>query len=307
MPKLRYENIDGVRALNSALDLLKWRRERLRKKKDLSFQVPQAPNKEIAFLQKNRTENTVTWIGHSTFLIQYNGKNILTDPVWARRLGTDRRLTEPGLKVSDLPPIDLLLISHSHYDHLHLSSIKRLPGSPALYVPAGLEAYFRKKGFASVREFCWWEQQEFSGFKISFVPAQHWTKRTLTDTNQSHWGGWVIEADHSPSIYFAGDSGYFSGFGRIGEQFAIDYALMPIGAYEPEWFMSLQHVNPEQAVQAYLDTRARTFIPMHYGAYRLADDTPREALDRLQAEWSSRQLEEKRLVIPALGETLRIN
>jgi L-ascorbate metabolism protein UlaG (beta-lactamase superfamily) len=305
MKKIRYENTDKSAALATFKDLLQWRKERKGKQKDLSFQVPLVENTEEVFLQSNRTIPTITWIGHSTFLIQLNGLNILTDPVWANRLGTDKRLSPPGLPIGELPPIDVVLISHSHYDHLSYSSIKRLKGNPTFFVPIGLGNWLKRKGFSKTVEFNWWDERQMSGLTIAFVPAQHWAKRTLTDTNHSHWGGWIIQ-DSNQTLYFVGDSGYFEGFRDIGEKYAIDYCLMPIGAYEPEWFMASQHVSPEDAVKAFINTRSKVMIPMHYGAYRLADDTPKEALDRLLAEWEKRKLDGKKLSIMKLGETIKM-
>ncbi len=172
----------------------------------------------------------------------------------------------------------------------------------------------RQLGLSKVHELPWWGKTTVGPLEFHFVPAQHWTRRTLTDTNSSLWGGWVIKrsteysvegAENNDAIYFAGDSGYFQGFRDIGARFpGIRYALMPIGAYEPEWFMGMQHVTPEEAVQAFLDVGAETFIPMHYGAFRLADDTPQEALDRLLAYWRRRELDSSRLKLLKHGETL---
>ena len=140
---------------------------------------------------------------------------------------------------------------------------------------------------------------------VTFVPAQHWTKRSISDTNTSHWGGWVLNdkiADRN--IYFVGDTGYFRGFKEIGERFDLDIILMPIGAYEPEWFMRDSHINPEDAIKAFLELKGKTFIPMHYGTYRLADDTGLEALERLNKEWDRLKLTKEALTVLKLGETL---
>ncbi|MDB5085120.1 MAG: hypothetical protein JWN30_2006 [Bacilli bacterium] len=303
MAKFRYSNLDQVGNQRSLHDLVQWRKERRNKEKDMSYCVPQAEQVELEFLHTNRSKTSITWIGHSTFLIQLAGFTIVTDPVWANRMGLDKRLTAPGIRLSDLPDIDLVLISHGHYDHLNFSTLRKLPGRPLHLVPQGLGRLFLKKGFYDVEEFAWWQYKSVGGLQMTFVPAQHWTKRTLWDTNTSHWGGWVLTS-RQETIYFAGDTGYFAGFQEIGNQFNIDYALMPIGAYEPEWFMSMQHVSPEQAVQAYLDTKARLFIPMHYGTFRLADDTPKDALERLTAEWKRLKLKEEDLKILHLGQTL---
>lgn len=307
MAKRKFTNMDQVPNIASMKDLRAWRKERRSKVKDHSFKVGQADPKEIAYLQNNRTETSITWIGHSTFLLQISGLNILTDPVWANRMGFDRRLTEPGIRIDDLPPIDLVLISHSHYDHLHLSSLRKLASRSSfkVLVPEGLGSWMKRKGFMEAEELSWWGSTQIGDVTFHFVPAQHWTRRTLTNTNETHWGGWVLE-NQEESIYFAGDSGYFRGFKLIGEKYRIDTALMPIGAYEPEWFMGKQHITPEEAVQAYLDAGAARFIPMHYGSFRLADDTAREALDRLQAEWERLQLPKEQLKLLLHGETLRI-
>ncbi|PLR97840.1 MBL fold metallo-hydrolase [Bacillus sp. T33-2] len=303
MPRKIYQNYDNIDNNKTMYDMIKWSRERRAKKKDLSVQIPHSERKEAERLRGNRKDFSITWIGHATFLIQSGGLNILTDPVWAKWMGTQRRLTEPGIAIEDLPDIDIVLISHSHYDHLDFATIKKLKGDITYYVPAGLEQLFARRGYAKVVEADWWDKLDHASLNISFVPAQHWTKRTLTDTNTSHWGGWVIESE-SKTIYFAGDSGYFRGFKEIGEKFEIDYALMPIGAYEPEWFMRTSHINPEDAIKAFTELKATKFIPMHYGAYRLADDTGPEALDRLLKEWERLALDKCALAAMKIGETI---
>lgn len=320
MPKIRYRNLDNIKVDKTFKEIRKWREQRRGKKKDLSFAVP-GVTPRVAYLTDNRLETTITWIGHSTFFIQYAGLNIITDPVWAERLGFDRRLAPPGMKIEEVPPVDLILISHSHYDHMHLASIRRLYGAETkLIVPAGLKGKMVRKGFRNCMEMQWWESVGIGRLNLSFVPAQHWTRRTPFDTDTSHWGGYILEpanpGDHTerggerellpPHLYFAGDSGYFPGFKEIGRRFQIDVALMPIGAYEPEWFMSLQHVNPEEAVQAFLDVGAEMMIPMHYGSFRLADDTAREALDRMEAARALQGIAEERIKVLGNGETLVI-
>ncbi|MBM6617418.1 MBL fold metallo-hydrolase [Bacillus suaedaesalsae] len=303
MGRVRYENMDRIDNKKTFSDMRNWQRERKSKKKDLSVQIPQASQKEVEELRRNRTKPSITWIGHSTFFIQLGGLNILTDPVWAKRMGTQKRLTEPGIEMNHLPEIDVVLISHGHYDHLDFPTIKKLKGSPTFYVPIGLKAAFVRRGYKKVVEGNWWDQFEHEGLRISFVPAQHWTRRTLTDINTSHWGGWIVE-DGNSSVYFVGDTGYFRGFQDIANQYEIDIVLMPIGAYEPEWFMSVSHINPEDSVKAFLELKGKTFIPMHYGAYRLADDTGPEALKRLEKEWKRLQIDQGQLEVLAIGETL---
>ncbi|WP_282034729.1 MBL fold metallo-hydrolase [Metabacillus indicus] len=299
----KYHNLDGIENTKSFSDFRKWMKERKAKKKDLSVSIETAEHTPAGEIRANRSKTSVTWIGHSTFLIQTGGINILTDPVWAERMGMQKRLTQPGLAIQELPEIDAVLISHGHYDHLDFASIRKLKGDPFFYVPEGLGASFSRRGYKNVKEAAWWDVFDKEDVRFTFVPAQHWTRRTLWDTNTSHWGGWVIE-HRGHSIYFAGDSGYFRGFKEIGEKMSVDAVLMPIGAYEPEWFMKVSHINPEDAVTAYLDLNAKgPFVPMHYGAFRLADDTGPEALERLLAEWEKRALDPEKLNIMKIGET----
>ncbi|HEX7056883.1 MAG TPA: MBL fold metallo-hydrolase [Bacilli bacterium] len=288
----------------SLQNLLRWRRERRSKRKDLSYRVPVAKRPEVEFIRANRGTPALTWIGHSSFLIQIGGLNLLVDPVWAKRMGFAKRLSPPGLPLDAMPAADFVLISHSHYDHLDFPTLRKLSGDPTYLVPLGLGELFRRKGFQQVKEFAWWEQMRRTDIAITFVPARHWSRRTLRDLNKSLWGGWVIHSN-GKTIYFVGDSGYHDEFKTIGKRYRIDVVLMPIGAYEPEWFMKNQHVSPEEAVQSYIDLQAEWMVPMHYGAFRLADDTPKEALDRLHQSWAQRGLGPERLKVLAQGETLR--
>lgn len=302
-----------VRIGVSFKDVIRWQRERSNYKKDLSFVVPQSENKVIEFIKTNREDFSITFIGHATFLIQMGGLNILTDPVWANKMGIEKRLASPGIKISDLPDIDIVLISHNHYDHLNFASLFKLKGDPIHLVPEGLGKLFKRKGLHKTTEFLWWNNKVVrDDLEFSFVPAQHWSRRTIWDTNKSLWGGWVIKKSESsiantnaPTVYFVGDSGYFDGFKEIGKNFDINYMLAPIGCYEPEWFRYYQHMTPEEAIKAYCDCASDTLIPMHYDAYRLGVDTPKEALDRLQAGWCDKALETSKMKILKLGETLQ--
>ncbi|MCY9515804.1 MBL fold metallo-hydrolase [Paenibacillus apiarius] len=320
--KRYYVNMDDVTTEKAWKQFRRWRAERKvrLKQKDYSYVVPQA-EPDLDRLGANRTETTITWIGHSTFLLQTGGLNIVTDPVWAESMAMEKRLAPPGIPIDRIPPVDVILISHSHYDHLHLGSIRRLMNpKTVLIVPGGLRSKMVRKGFSQTMEMDWWNDIVLGSVRFTFVPAQHWTRRTLTDMNRSHWGGYVIErlqtekprdlkgrgdnaAAVEDTIYFAGDSGYFRGFELIGSRFDIDVALLPIGAYEPEWFMSPQHITPEEALQVFEDVKAKVMIPMHYGAFKLADDTPKEALDRLEAERRRRNIDRDKVRLLSHGET----
>jgi L-ascorbate metabolism protein UlaG (beta-lactamase superfamily) len=307
MLRRRFGNLDSVGAGKASRDQFdRWREDRLRKlrKKGYNECVPNvAP--DLQFLQHNRCEPSITWIGHSTFLIQMAGLNIVTDPVWARRMAFQKRLAPPGIELSDMPSVDVVLISHAHYDHMHFASLRKLRGPKKMIVPAGLRKKLITRGFLQSQELHWWEDTSFHGVKFTFVPAQHWTRRNPWDMNTSHWGGWVLEIDRGPTIYFAGDSGYFRGFSEIGRKFDIDIALLPIGAYDPEWFMASQHVSPEEALQAFLDVKANYFVPMHYGAFKLSDDTPAEALARLEAARIKQGIPLEKLIMLHHGESMR--
>jgi L-ascorbate metabolism protein UlaG (beta-lactamase superfamily) len=302
--KIRYTNLDNVKKnKQSILNVYKWMKKK--KKMSRSYSIPHHAQINNHLLKENKSKATITWIGHSTFLIQIDNLNIITDPVYAKMMGFRKRLTEPGIPLKDLPPIDVVLISHAHYDHLDFPTVKKIGRGARYLLPVGLKSLFVRKRFQHSLELSWWESTKINGVEFTFVPAQHWTRRTFFDTNTSHWGGWVITgAGHESSVYFAGDSAYFKGFKLIGERFNIDHAILPIGAYDPVQVMRNAHMSPAEAVKSFVDLRANTFIPMHYGTFKLANDTPEEALELLQSEWKKLKLEEDKLRILLLGETL---
>ncbi len=302
----RFNNLDNVDISKTFKDFLLWQQERAKKNKDHSFIVPHCIEKKIDYLRDNKTDTTITWIGHATFLLQCKGLNILTDPVWSNSMGLGKRLTEPGIPINEIPNIDAVVISHNHYDHLDIKTLRNLKNKPILLVPMGLKSMLKRKGFDNVAELSWWSSYKIDSLEFVFTPAQHWSKRTLWDTNKTHWGGWIIkeQGSNTTGIYFVGDSGYFRGFEEIGQKYKVKYMLAPIGAYEPEWFMHVQHTTPEEAVRAFLDVSAEYFIPMHYDSFRLADDTPKEALDRLHNAWKESHIDVTQLKTLALGETI---
>lgn len=298
----RYKNLDELEDKKTIKDMLKWAKERRHKVKDLNTHIPHTSNLMLDQIKKNQTDTTYTWVGHATFLIQIHGLNILTDPVWSNRMGFQKRLTAPGLPIEELPEIHIVVISHGHYDHLDFPTIRALKGDPTFYVPIGLKALFLRKGYRKVIEANWWDHFQHNDISIHFAPAQHWTRRNMFDMNTSHWGGWIFHTEKE-TFYFVGDTGYFRGFKEIGKRFDIDVVFMPIGAYEPEWFMQFSHINPEDAIKAFLELRAKKFVPMHYGAYRLADDVGPEALERLYKEWNRLELPAEQLNVLKIGET----
>ncbi|MFJ8941884.1 MBL fold metallo-hydrolase [Streptomyces sp. NPDC102395] len=229
----------------------------------------------------------VSWAGHASWVVRIGGLTVLTDPVWSRRiLGTPARVTPVGVPWEALPPVDAVVVSHNHYDHLDAPTLRRLPRDTPVFVPAGLGRWFQRRRFTRVTELDWWEAAELSGVRFDFVPAHHWSKRSLTDTCRSLWGGWVLTDRDGQRLYFAGDTGYGHWFSRIGQRYpGIDLALLPIGAYDPRWWLSDVHCDPEEAVRAVQDLGARRMAPMHWGTFVLSAEPVLEPLTRVRAAW----------------------
>ncbi|MFI6455237.1 MBL fold metallo-hydrolase [Streptosporangium amethystogenes] len=251
------------------------------------------------------TDAVLTWVGHATYVVQIGGLTILTDPVWARKIpGTRPRLTPPGVAWADLPRIDAVVISHNHYDHLDAPTVRRLPRSTPVLVPAGLRSWFTRRGFRHVTELDWWESTWVGGVRFDFVPAHHWSRRTVWDTCRTLWGGWVIASDDQ-TIYFAGDTGYGERFAQIGARYpgGIDLALMPVGAFEPRWFMKAAHVDPAQAVRACQDVGARRMATMHWGTFVLSGESLLAPVEEARAAWAEAGRDRADLWDLAVGES----
>jgi L-ascorbate metabolism protein UlaG (beta-lactamase superfamily) len=259
-----------------------------------------------------RDEIAITFVGHATFLIQFDGLAILTDPVWSNRAGPfnltgPRRVREPGVAFEALPNIDLVLLSHNHYDHLDKATLKALRHAfdPAICFAAGDMRLIRPFGFRDMRELDWWDEAHFdSGLKITFTPAQHSSARGLHDRHRSLWGGAMIES-RGRRIYFCGDSGYAPHFTDIRARLgAPDIALIPIGAYEPRWFMTPIHMNPSEAVQAHRDLESRQSIGMHHGTFQLTTEAIHQPVIDLKAALAEHGVDERAFVTQPEGETV---
>ncbi len=231
----------------------------------------------------------VTFIGHSSFLLQTAGHGLLIDPVFATRLILLRRQRRPGVRVADLPRIDAVLLTHAHMDHLNIPSLRaitremrrrNLP-APLAIVPNGVADLVRKLGFREVVSLRWWESTELGPLTVTSTPSQHWGARMFSDTHRG-FGGYAIEAAGAPTVYHSGDTAYFNGFHEIGNRLHPDVALLPIGAYSPDSYRAV-HASPEEALQILEDLHAETMIPMHYNTFRLGREPMTEPLPRLLA------------------------
>jgi N-acyl-phosphatidylethanolamine-hydrolysing phospholipase D len=274
-----------------------------------SFVAPRVPN-DGALLRAGSMNPSITWIGHATLLVQMGGVNILTDPQWSERAspvswGGPRRLSPPGVGFDDLPRIDVVLISHDHYDHLDLSTVKRLAAArdPLFLVPLGLKAWFAEHGMTRVEELDWWQERRYGAVTFVCVPAQHFSQRTLTDANERLWASWAALTPER-RFYFSGDTGYFNGFKEVGERHGpFDVAALAIGAYLPPEIMRFVHLTPEQAVQAFIDLDARALLGIHWGTFDLAEEPLDEPPRRMLEEIRRRSIDPSRGWIFKIGET----
>lgn len=244
----------------------------------------------------------VTWIGHASFFVQFEEHSVLFDPNWAKWMGIVKRMQHPGILLEHMPEVDLVLVSHAHFDHLHKRSLKGIDARDGVIVPRGSGNLVKRLGFGSVHEMKIWEEDYHSGLRVLHTPSHHWGARFGHDTHRDY-GGFLV-ASEKRSVFHCGDSAYFGGFQKIGAREDIDIALMPIGAYEPPSGREV-HMTPEEALTAFEDLGARLMVPMHYGTFQLSNEPPEEPLERLQAEAERRGLS-NRVVIPQPGVGLEL-
>jgi L-ascorbate metabolism protein UlaG (beta-lactamase superfamily) len=276
---------------------LKWRAHRLlgSAKDSSGFATPRREG-------KIPEEPSLTWIGHSTFALRLGGKVVATDPIWSTRIaGVLKRKAPPGVPLEALPAVDVVTVSHDHMDHMDFPTLRRL--SKALAVtPLGNGERLRGVGFERVVELDWWQSHKEGLLTITLVPSRHWCMRAPGTRNDALWGGFVLAAPEG-TVYHAGDTAWFDGFAEIGARHEIDWALLPIGGYQPRWFFEPQHIDPEEALRAFEALRARTFVAMHWGTFRLTDEPLGEPPERLRAAWKARGLDPSRLWILDVGES----
>ena len=310
----------------SPSDFFRWQYQRLL---DGLPKAPQTPTPtlapDLAFIQNNakapNMRPAITWIGHATMLVQANGLNVLTDPMLSERASPvqsfgPKRAQAPGLSIEQLPPIDVVLISHNHYDHLDKNTVLALANhaqaATLFIVPLGVKAWFDDAGIKNVKELDWWDKVDVKGVEFNFTPVQHWSARGLGDRSQTLWGGWAVFGQQT-HWYFIGDTGYSQDFNDTQKRFAdrqtpakgggFDLALIPVGAYEPRWFMKEQHVNPAEAVQIHHDLKAKRSVGVHWGTFSLTDEPLDQPPKDLAIALRERGLPPDAFTVMAIGET----
>ncbi len=311
-----FRNLDGAPAGRSLLDVLRWK---FRGGPIVPWPVPPDPDAVSPVLPASVPpgELAATFVGHSTFLLQFSGGlNVLTDPVWSERVSPvsfagPRRARPPALDFEALPPIAVVLVSHGHYDHMDLPTLRRLEAKfqPLFVTGLGNRAFLQKQGLGRVEELDWWQSFRAPGHDLeaTFTPAQHWSARGVTKRNRTLWGGFWLRQG-ALQVFFAADSGLGRHFGLIRERLgAPTVAFLPIGAYEPRWFMREQHMNPDEAVQTHLILAAENSVGMHFGTFRLTDEGIDEPARALAASLQARGVPPASFRVPRFGETLRFS
>ena len=307
-----FHNLDGAPAGRSLTDVLRWK---LFGGRIAAWpkRLPAEAVSPVLPTDLGPAETVATFVGHSTFLLQFaNELNVLTDPVWSERVSPvtfagPRRVRPPAIAFDALPPVQLVLVSHGHYDHLDLATLRRLDQrfNPLFLTGLGNHAFLRGHGLRQVEELDWWQSHRFRDLAVTFTPAQHWTSRSGFKRNDTLWGGFWLRADNL-QMFFAGDTGLGRHFALIREKLgAPDLAFLPIGAYEPRWFMREQHMNPADAVQAHRMLGSHRSVAMHFSTFQLTDEAIDQPAIDLAAALQAAQVNSADFVVPGFGETIR--
>ena len=256
----------------------------------------------------------VTFVNHATTLVQMDGLNLLTDPIYAERASPfgwvgPERVRPPGIRFDDLPPIDVVVVSHNHYDHLDLETLRRLAArdAPTILVGLGVDRLLAEEGISGAVPLDWWQEQPIGeGTRVTCVPVHHFSARGLTDRNATLWSGWAWSGA-SGTVYFAGDTGWGPHFAQARERLGpIRLALLPVGAYRPRWFMRVMHISPREAIEAHLALEAGTSVPIHWGTFPLGDDGEREPVEVLTEALAEAGIDPARFPVLDLGEALDV-
>jgi len=289
----------------SFLDVLRWQLSRNAYDKSAKPLIPRLENDGSSLAEPNAPAE-LTWVGHATFAIHEGDDVVLTDPHFGERALLVKRRTPPGIPLASVPGNAFAVISHSHYDHLDADTVEALPASVGWYVPLGLGDFFRDRGRSDVTELDWWQSATRGRWTITCLPSQHWSLRLGMARNESLWCAWLLDSG-AHRYFFAGDSGYFGGFAVYGSELApIDVALLPIGAYEPRWFMKPLHMNPQEAVQAHVDLGSPFSVAMHFGTFRLTTEGIDDPVRDLRTALDARGISHERFRVLQVGDSLAV-
>lgn len=305
----KYTNLDGTTPDKSIGDLLKWQVvDRLRGRRKRRVEPFTTPRRQNDGSGLPALEPHATWVGHVTWVFRLGKKLVATDPIWSQRIHTIKRLSAPGVALENIPPLDIVTVSHAHFDHLDLPTLERIGPNTLYVVPKDNRDILVGAGLTNVVELDWFETFRSDGLAITCVPSQHWSMRTPWDRNRRLWGGFVYESDEGVA-YHAGDTAMSEDvFLAIKERCPrIDWALLPIGAYEPTWFMQAQHMGPEEAVRAFALLEARELFAMHWGTFQLTDEPVGEPPERVRRAFGSSGFAPTRLSVFDLGETRQLS
>lgn len=303
----KFTNIDRVRP-KGLLDILIWKFTGKQGKWKRNLKTTNWPP------PLSSTENLcITFVNHSTFLIQWQDLNILTDPIWSVRCSPfsfvgPKRMRSAGIRFEDLPPIDIVLLSHNHYDHLDLPTLRKLEAhsSPMYVTTLGVGQFLKKHGLKNVAELGWWDSIS-TRLKIHCVPAQHSSGRGFFDRDNTLWGGFILES-RGKRVYYSGDTGYGKFFKTIQRKYGdMDVSFIPIGAYQPRWFMYPVHVGPLEALRIHKDVKSKTSIAMHFGTFALADEGQGEAESDLMQALQRTDISPNQFLIPTEGKALQFD